>query len=661
MNFKLQREIRTYAGLVTLLLGLLAGCGGGGGTPPNAPPQPTITLSGAITGGADNPNLVTSTGNDIVLDASSSKDPDGDALAYRWTLESKPAGSVAQLTATTGASSHLVPDVLGDYVVKVVATDTAGASSSYQTTVSVKNQRPQAVIGTNATPIALASGPALRLPLNTTVTLRGTGSLDDDGDPITYLWTMVSKPTGSTAALSATNTSTVQLTTDVVGSYQVRLRVTDPAGAYSEQVLTIDSGNAPPVAVIDKSRISVLAGSAITATGNLSYDDDNDVLHYTWAIDARPAGSTAAIANPTATQLSFVPDVAGTYVASLTVSDGKASNIAYVTIKALSSITTNVALPFVPLDARYSRGLDRFVAIATNPNALYIVDPFTGASRQVALPLGVKAFNLSADGKLAAVLHEGIVSLVDLENATLLRSSLTGGSQTDAFVTNAGIVYMIGQSGGQWVTPSVSIVNGRTGADLTATLGGSFYYSFYGTQHGIYAATKHKAFLMSSGLSPADIDYFTLDATTGAVTKAGDSPYHGDYWMSTPLFLSGNEDLLFTSSGTIFRTDTLQYAGKLLLNEAVLSMSHSSTADEAIVLTAAPAQWSGPLVYESSYHRFTGALFLPGADITLPTIGGQQSYGIGIFHSANDNHVALVQTGSATQNAAGITYYLVTR
>ena len=169
MNFKLQREIRTYAGLVTLLLGLLAGCGGGGGTPPNAPPQPTITLSGAITGGADNPNLVTSTGNDIVLDASSSKDPDGDALAYRWTLESKPAGSVAQLTATTGASSHLVPDVLGDYVVKVVATDTAGASSSYQTTVSVKNQRPQAVIDTNATPIALASGPALRLPLRVSI------------------------------------------------------------------------------------------------------------------------------------------------------------------------------------------------------------------------------------------------------------------------------------------------------------------------------------------------------------------------------------------------------------------------------------------------------------------------------------------------------------
>ena len=132
--------------------------------------------------------------------------------------------------------------------------------------------------------------------------------------------------------------------------------------------------------------------------------------------------------------------MAGTYVASVSVSDGKSTRIAYVTIKALSSVTTNVTLPFVPLEWRYSRGIDRFVAIATNPNALHIIDPFAGTLRQVSLPLGVKAFRISPDGKLAAVMHEGIVSLVDLETATLVRSSLTGGSQTEAFPTNAGLV-----------------------------------------------------------------------------------------------------------------------------------------------------------------------------------------------------------------------------
>lgn len=35
----------------------------------------------------------------------------------------------------------------------------------------------------------------------------------------------------------------------------------------------------------------------------------------------------------------------------------------------------------------------------------------------------------------------------------------------------------------------------------------------------------------------------------------------GDYAMGAPLFLSANEELLFTTTGTYFRTDTLRYAG----------------------------------------------------------------------------------------------------
>lgn len=606
-----------------------------------------------------------SVGYTVALSGADSKDPDGGALSYAWTLVSKPAASAVALSSASGAFSQLVPDVLGDYVVKLVTTNPAGAAGSYQTTVSVKNRSPLASIGSNATPVALASGPSLRLPLNTTLTLRGTGSTDADGDTLTYAWTMVSKPAASTAALSATSGATVQLTTDAAGSYQVRLRVTDPSGAYSEQVLNIDSGNAPPVAMIDKSRITLLAGAAASASAATSYDDDGDGLTYAWAIDARPAGSSAAIAAPNAAQLAFTPDVAGTYVASVTVSDGKSSSMAYLTIKALSSITSNVPLSFVPLEARYSRGLDRFVASAASPsNALHIIDPFSGTTRQVTLPLPVKAFSLSADGKLAAVLHEGVLSLVDLQSASIVRSSSTGGAQTEALVTNAGIVYMVGQTGGQWVNPAVSVVNGRTGIDLTASLGKAYSNgSFYGTMRGVFAATKRKAFVMSSGLSPSDINYFTIDATSGAVTESGDSPYHGDYPMGLPLYLSAGEDLVFTTSGTFFRTDTLKYAGRLVMNGMVQSLSHSASADEAIVAGSSNNynSYPYPLVYEASYHRFTGPLFLPDTDIALPLIGGQQSYGIGLFHSANDNHVALVQTGSATANAAGVKYYIVTR
>lgn len=233
-------------------------------------------------------------------------------------------------------------------------------------------------------------------------------------------------------------------------------------------------------------------------------------------------------------------------------------------------------------------------------------------------------------------------------------------------MTNAGVVYMVGQTGGQWVSPAVTVVDGRTGTDLTASLGqvGYGFGYFYGTQRGIFAASKNKAFVISNGLSPADISYFTLDPATGAINKAGDSPYHGDYAMGAPFFLSSDENLLFTSSGNYFKTDTLQYAGKLSMTGFLQSMSHSASANEAIVLSASYDQsgyYPYPVVYQPSYHRFTGPLLFPDADIALPTIGGQQSYGISIFHSGNDNHVVLVQTGSSNPTAAGLKYYLITR
>lgn len=626
---------------------------------------PTVVAVASIDSAPANAGSSTidgTTGYRISLSGAGSSTPDGAALAYAWTLVSKPAASTAVLDSTTGAFSQITPDVLGDYVVRMVVTAPSGAASSYTTTVSVKNRRPLATIATNAVPVALPSGPTLRLPANTLVTLRGAGSADADGDALTYAWTLLSKPAGSSASLSASNLSTVQLTTDQSGSYVVVLRVTDTSGAWSEQTLIVASGNAAPVAVVDKSRMSVLAGAASTASALYSYDDDGDTLTYSWALDAKPAASAATI-SATGAQLAFTPDIAGTYVASVTVSDGKASSIAYVTIKALSATTTTTALPFTPLFSRYSRGLDRLVTVSAAPNLLSIIDPFTGALRQVPLPAAVKSMALSPDGKLAAVLHEGVVSLVDVDNAVLVRSSATAGSQTEALVTDAALIYLVGQTNGQWTDQTVGVVNGRTGADLTATLGRPQGWTFYGTMHGVYSSLKRRAFVVSDGLSPVDIDYFSLNAN-GAVTDIGESPYHGDYPMNAPLFLSANEELLFTSSGTYFRTDTLRYVGKLN-QTGIISLSHSASADEALALGSTNTYnyptYAYVHVYEASYHRYTGALLLPDTDIALPVIGGNQSYGMSIFHSANDNHVALAQTGSATANAAGLKYYVVTR
>ena len=61
-----------------------------------------------------------------------------------------------------------------------------------------------------------------------TVTLDGTGTIDPENDPITYQWSVTLRPTGSTAALTATSGATNSLTPDIIGTYNVTLTPSDP-------------------------------------------------------------------------------------------------------------------------------------------------------------------------------------------------------------------------------------------------------------------------------------------------------------------------------------------------------------------------------------------------------------------------------------------------
>jgi hypothetical protein len=75
------------------------------------------------------PNRLVTTGNQITVDALAD-DANLDALTYKWTLLSRPAGSGATLSTTSGPSVQLTPDQAGDYVVQLTATDPGGLHRS---------------------------------------------------------------------------------------------------------------------------------------------------------------------------------------------------------------------------------------------------------------------------------------------------------------------------------------------------------------------------------------------------------------------------------------------------------------------------------------------------------------------------------------------------
>ncbi|ANH66508.1 DUF1566 domain-containing protein [Mitsuaria sp. 7] len=78
----------------------------------------------------------------------------------------------------------------------------------------------------NTAPVAKAAA-AQNLLAGATVTLNGTASSDADADPLSYAWTLTSKPVGSAAVLASPASATPTFTADVAGTYTASLVVND--------------------------------------------------------------------------------------------------------------------------------------------------------------------------------------------------------------------------------------------------------------------------------------------------------------------------------------------------------------------------------------------------------------------------------------------------
>lgn len=631
----------------------------------NQAPNPVVSTG--ITpraGGTTNiPGM--SVGYELQLSAAGTTDPDGDSITYTWTLAAKPSGSSAALTAASGPATLLAPDLMGSYSVILRAQDARGASVDHTIIVQVNNRRPTVSLTTNAVPVPVVSIAPIRVPVGTEVLLDAGDSRDADGDALSYSWALVTRPSGSSAAITNGTSIKAGFVPDVEGSYGIKLRVTDTKGAFAEQSMIVDVGNYAPRAVLDKDRAVVVLGSAVSVTGSLSFDDDGDPLTFSWALQSKPSGSSRTLAS-NSSGVSFTPDVVGTYVLRLVVSDGKQTATAYMTVIARASVAGAINLPFAPLQWKYNSPLDVLVLTADSPPSLRIVEPSAATIRSVVLPLAPRALAVSANGKRAAVLHSGSISYVNLETATLLRTVVTGGDRTEVFLRNDGQAYVIGQVGGQWVSPPVQRFDLESGVELPSQSPTSGFGSavFYGTQRGVFAPLKNKAFFVAEGLSPTDLSYFTVDALTGALVAGGDSPYHGDFPISGPLFLNASQDIVFTGAGTYFFSAGLTHAGTLSnLPGQIRSLTHSAEQDELLVVGSAIDYSSFPFdeVLAATYSRYTSALFSSQGTLAFPMLAGAQSFGIAIFHSNTGNHVMLVQTGSEKFRGAGASYHVVYR
>ena len=263
------------------------------------------------------PNQTVPVGRTVTLNGSASSTPAGGGiLQYNWTFLSRPPGSSVRISNASEVLASFVPDVIGSsWIIRLTVTNNFGTDVSIMT-VTTGNSAPVANAGPNQTVLPGAL-----------VTLNGSASNDADGDPLTYLWTLTSRPVGSSAALANPTSVTPTFVADRAGSYTARLIVNDGQGHNSlASNVTITTQNTAPVANAGPAQ-SVSVGALVQLSGSLSTDVDGNPLTYLWSLTAKPAGSVATLSSTTPVMPTFTVDLAGTYVAQLIVNDGTVNSL----------------------------------------------------------------------------------------------------------------------------------------------------------------------------------------------------------------------------------------------------------------------------------------------------------------------------------------------
>jgi hypothetical protein len=220
------------------------------------------------------------------------------------------------------------------------------ATNNAPTDTPIPNQAPVANAGANQTAFALS-----------VVTVDGSASTDPDpidARNLSYAWTFVSRPAGSTATLSTdSNPAKAKIATftpDKVGDYGVQLTVRDgfPTNGSNSATVTITATPPPPVANAGPDQNFTVAfpgGVTVHLTGAGTTDPLGLPLTYAWVIKSftpasgLPPASPVTLTNAGTVAPSFditALDQLGTYTLTLTANNGVQSATDDVVVNAAS-------------------------------------------------------------------------------------------------------------------------------------------------------------------------------------------------------------------------------------------------------------------------------------------------------------------------------------
>jgi hypothetical protein len=141
----------------------------------------------------------------------------GRAITVRWDVESRPAASASEPLPATALDTRFLLDQLGDWRLRLVATDSAGVSDACRVNLHAD---PDVIV---ACPSDTTSHPFATITLAATARSR-------TAQPLTFRWEIVERPVTSTASIPSPATLATPFTFDVAGSWTYRFTATNARG-----------------------------------------------------------------------------------------------------------------------------------------------------------------------------------------------------------------------------------------------------------------------------------------------------------------------------------------------------------------------------------------------------------------------------------------------
>jgi hypothetical protein len=255
-------------------------------------------------------------------------------------------------------------------------------------------------------------------PLGTTVTLDGSRSSAPHDTPLTYSWSVVQRPIGSTAAPVDPGAATTSFVLDQLGTFWFRLVVSDDAGnSDSSDLRIVSTGaitgiDAGPDATVSWLDTVQLAGAVSTVPGK--------TVTYSWSFVSQPTGSTTVIQNGDTLRPTLFADAAGTYVLALDATVGDEVREDTVSIDVNGDVGVPLGTGVVAYT--YSTYLDRIIYVHDVGHAEVVeVNPATGGA-QAALDVGAftpRSIAVDPTGEYVAIAGLGKIAAIDLQHFTL--------------------------------------------------------------------------------------------------------------------------------------------------------------------------------------------------------------------------------------------------